>query len=292
MLSVHSVIVGLIAGASARRSIVAGAALLLAFPVGAVLLAAGDAVAAVRTETIDYRVGDETFTGFLAYDDAIEGGRPGVLVVHEWWGANAYVRKRAEMLAEEGYTALALDMYGSGRVAEHPDDAKRFAQAVMADRPGAEARFAAAQALLQAQPTVDPDSIAAIGYCFGGGVVLHMARIGADLDGVVSFHGSLAPSHAATPGQVKAAVLVFTGIDDPLVPADQVSGFVAEMHAAGIGYSVVAYPGVTHSFTNPIADQLAARFQLPLAYDADADADSWLHTQMFLDRIFNRVDGP
>jgi dienelactone hydrolase len=277
--------------AAGRRSGPAAAVLAVVVAVLAVL-APGDAAADVRTETVSYRVGDETFTGTLAYDDAVEGPRPGILVVHEWWGANDYVRKRAEMLAEEGYTAFALDMYGSGKVAEHPDDARRFSQEVMANRPAAEARFNAALALLRQHPTVDPDSIAAIGYCFGGGIVLHMARAGADLRGVVSFHGSLAPSTPVRPGSVTAAVLVFTGIDDPFVPAEKVSAFVAEMHAAKVAYTVVGYPGVTHGFTNPVADQLGARFNLPLAYDAAADADSWQRTMLFFDDLFNREETP
>jgi|APTNR8051073442_1049403.scaffolds.fasta_scaffold14617_2 dienelactone hydrolase len=274
-----------------RRSGAATVVLALIVPVLAVL-APVDAAAELRTETVTYQVGDESFTGTLAYDDVIDGPRPGVLVVHEWWGANDYVRKRAEMLAEEGYTAFALDMYGSGKVAEHPDDARRFSQEVMANRPAAEARFAAALALLRQHPTVDPDAIAAIGYCFGGGIVLHMARIGADLRGVVSFHGSLASTTPVRPGSISSAVMVFTGIDDPFVPAEQVSAFVAEMHNAKAAYTVVGYPGVTHGFTNPVADQLAARFDLPLAYDAAADADSWLRTQVFFDGLFSREETP
>jgi dienelactone hydrolase len=142
--------------------------------------------AAVKTDEVSYLVGDKEFTGYLTYDDATESRRPGVLVVHEWWGHNAYARKRAEMLAELGYTAFALDMYGTGKLAEHPDDAKAFMQAVTANMPEAEKRFAMAKAVLQSHPTVDPDRVAAIGYCFGGGIVLHMARTGIDLDGVVS----------------------------------------------------------------------------------------------------------
>jgi len=244
------------------------------------------AVAALKTEEIVYRVGAEKFTGYLAWDDAIKGKRPGVLVVHEWWGHNAYARKRAEMLAELGYTAFALDMYGSGKVADHPDDAKGFMQAVVSNMPEAEKRFDKAKSILQAQPTVDADHIAAIGYCFGGGIVLHMARVGDDLDGVVSFHGSLGTEQPAAKGKVKARVRVFTGAADPFAPPELVSAFEQEMQQAGVDYQVQSYPGVKHSFTNPQADEFAKRFGMPLAYDKHADEDSWQRMQTFFAEIF------
>lgn len=249
-------------------------------------LSAG-AFAALQGKEIVYHVGDNEFTGYLVYDDAIEGKRPGVLVVHEWWGHNAYARKRADMLAREGYTAFALDMYGTGKVADHPDDAKAFMQAVTANMPEAERRFDKAKALLQQQPTVDADHIAAIGYCFGGGIVLHMARAGEDLDGVVSFHGSLGTEVPARKGEVKARVLVFTGAADPFAPPQVVAGFEKEMQAAGADYRVVSYPGVKHSFTNPEADGFAQRFGMPLAYDKHADEDSWKQTGEFFTEIFS-----
>jgi dienelactone hydrolase len=244
------------------------------------------AFAAVKGEEMVYRVGDTEFTGYLAYDDAVEGKRPGVLVVHEWWGHTPYARMRADMLAEMGYTAFALDMYGTGKVADHPDRAKSFMQAVTANMQEAERRFDAAKALLQQQPTVDADHIAAIGYCFGGGIVLHMARSGEDLDGVVSFHGSLATATPAADGAVKARVLVFNGEADPFVGAEAVEAFEKEMQAAGADYQLVNYPGVKHSFTNPEADAFAQRFGMPLAYDKQADDDSWKRTGEFFTRIF------
>lgn len=266
----------------------------LSRPVAALvlLLFSAAASAAVRTETITYRIGDEEFTGYLAYDDAIAGKRPGVLVVHEWWGQNAYVRKRAEMLAELGYAGFALDMYGNGKVADHPDTAKAFAQAATASMPAAEKRFAAAADLLRRQPMVDADQIAAIGYCFGGAIVLHMARSGADLDGVVSYHGNLSTTTSAQPGQVKAEVLVFTGDADPMVPPQQVADFAAEMVRAGVNFSVTGYAGAKHSFTNPDADRIGREFGLPVAYDRTADADSWSRTQEFLKKIFANSNQP
>lgn len=242
--------------------------------------------AEIKTETINYVVGDTSMTGYLAYDDAVSGPRPGVLVVHEWWGQNDYARKRAEMLAKLGYTALALDMYGEGKVADHPDTAKAFMQSVISNMPVAERRFAAARAVLEMQPTVDKQHIAAIGYCFGGGVVLHMARVGMDLDAVVSFHGSLGTEAAAQPGAVKARILVFTGADDPFAPPEQVQAFEHEMSAANAMYELVSYSGVKHSFTNPAADAVGQRFNMPLAYNAQADAASWKRMQSFLETVF------
>ncbi|WP_455234867.1 dienelactone hydrolase family protein [Thiogranum longum] len=245
------------------------------------------AIAEIQTREVTYQVGGSEFTGYLAYDDALSGKRPGVLVVHEWWGHNAYARKRAEMLAQLGYTALALDMYGTGKVAEHPDDAKKFMQAVTSNMPEAQKRFTAARNLLSEQDTVDSSQIAAIGYCFGGGMVLNMARAGMDLDGVVSFHGSLGTQTPAQAGQVKARVLVLTGADDPFIPPQQVQGFEQEMKAAGVDYEVHSYPGVKHSFTNPDADSFAERFDMPLAYDEAADKDSWQRMQVFLKSVFS-----
>jgi dienelactone hydrolase len=243
-------------------------------------------LAALQSKEIVYRVGDQEFTGYLAWDAATEGRRPGVLVVHEWWGHNAYARKRADMLAQLGYAAFALDMYGTGKLAEHPEDAKKFMQAVVGNMPVVERRFDAAVAVLKRQPVVDPQRIAAIGYCFGGGVVLHMARAGRDLEGVVSFHGSLGTQSPAQQGEVEASVLVFNGADDPFVPAEAVAAFEQEMQAAGVDYRLVNYPGARHSFTNPQADSFGERFDMPLAYDAAADADSWEQTRRFLRRIF------
>ncbi len=250
------------------------------------LLVASSSWAELKTEVVHYQVGEVRLTGYLAYDDSIQGKRPGILVMHEWWGHNDYVRKRAEMLARLGYTALALDMYGEGKVADHPDDAKGFMQALMSDMKVAEARFDAAHELLMQHATVDADMVAAMGYCLGGGLVLHMARAGKDLDGVVSYHGSLGTETPAQAGAVNAKVRVFNGAADPFVTPEQIDGFHQEMKAAGIDYQLINYPGVQHSFTNPAADGFAKRFGMPLAYDAEADADSWRKTQVFFRELF------
>ncbi len=244
------------------------------------------ASAEVVTEEVHYRDGDTEMHGMLAYDNASQEPRPGILVVHEWWGQNDYPRERARQLAALGYTALAVDMYGEGKTAAHPDDAGKFAGAVGGNLPLAKARFEAALAALREHPTVADDKIAAIGYCFGGGVVINMARLGTDINGVVSYHGSVAAKTPAGPGDVKTRVLVFNGADDPLVTAEQIENFKSEMDAAGADYEFVNYPGVLHSFTNPGADAKAKEFGLPLAYDPAADKDSWERTQVFFEEIF------
>ncbi len=235
---------------------------------------------------VEYRAGGTLLKGYLAENTEMKGKRPGILVVHEWWGQNEYLRKRARMLAELGYTALAVDMFGEGRIARHPDEAGKFANEVIKNKALEEARFNAALNFIKQQPSVDPTRIAAIGYCFGGGVVLQMARQGADLKGVVSFHGTLATDTPAKPGAVKARMLVFSGEADKMVPAEQVVAFKKEMSKAGVSYRHVGYPGAKHSFTNPEADKYAREFNIPLGYDKKADQDSWARMRKFLKEVF------
>lgn len=225
----------------------------------------------IQTREIEYREGETVLKGFMAWDAARGGRRPGVLVVHEWWGHNEHARNQARRLAEAGYVGFALDLYGDGKVATHPDSAQAFMAEATSDRNRLVARFNAAREQLVQDPHVDPERIAAIGYCFGGAVVLGQARAGADLDAVVSFHGALIPG-AVDSGAVRARVLVLTGAADPMIPADAVERFRSEMTAAGARFEIVSYPGVKHSFTNPAAD--AAGME-GLAYDAEADRMSW-----------------
>jgi dienelactone hydrolase len=250
------------------------------------LLISGAAQAALREQPIDYRAGDTTLKGYLVWDDKFAGKRPGVLVVHEFWGLNDYARTRARMLAELGYTALAVDMYGDGKVGAHPKEASEFMNAVLSHADIAQSRFVAAKGLLAQQPSVDPSKIAAIGYCFGGGTVLMMARMGVDLKAVVSFHGMLGTQTPAQPGQVKARVLVETGADDQMAPAADIDAFKKEMTAAGVSYQVDVYPGAKHGFTNPEADNVARQFELPVGYNADADKKSWQAMQKLFQQVF------
>jgi len=242
----------------------------------------------VRGEPVTYSDGTTTMKGYLAYDDGSSGKRPGILVVHEWWGQNEYVRKRARMLAELGYVALAVDMYGEGKVADHPDDAGKFSGEIRKNMDLGRRRFETARKLLAGYRLTDPTRIGAIGYCFGGGVVLQMARDGSDLAGVASFHGGLATDSPAKKGAVKAKVLVATGADDRFVPPDQVEAFRKEMSDAGADFRVISYPGAVHSFTNPDADANGKRFNLPLAYNAEADRKSWDEMKGFFSKIFSR----
>lgn len=242
--------------------------------IGMMVFAAA-ANAAIKTKQVSYEANGTKLKGFIAWDDAVKGKRPGVLVVHEWWGLNDYARKRARMLAEQGYTALALDMYGHGKQAHHPDDAMKFSSEVSKNEALAKARFEAALALLKQQKTVDADNIGAIGYCFGGSVVLNMARIGEPLKVVESFHGGLKTAHPAEPGMVQARIASFTGEADPFIPAEDVAAFRQEMDKAGVNYQAVTYPGAMHSFTSPEADKYGKEFKLPMAYNEAADKDSW-----------------
>ncbi len=246
------------------------------------------AQAEVVGKEVSYRSDGTTLKGYIAYDDAYIGKRPAVLVVHEWWGHNAYARHRADMLAQQGYTALAVDMYGDGKVAQHPDDAGKFAAEVSKNMPMAKARFEAGMQLLRKQKNVDAKELAAIGYCFGGGVVLNMARMGEPLKAVVSFHGSLSTDTPAQAGQIKARLMSFTGEDDVMITADKVAAFKQEMTDAKADFRVVTYPGVKHSFTNPDADELGKKFNLPLAYNAAADKDSWQQATVFLKDVFSK----
>lgn len=242
--------------------------------------------AAVKGEEVAYESGGVVMKGYLAYDDAIKSKRPGVLVVHDWWGHGEYVRGRARALAALGYTALAVDMYGSGKQVEHPDDAGKLSGTVRGNLPVMKARFNAACDVLGKHGTVDARRIAAIGYSFGGSTVLEMARQGVDIAGVVNFYGDLTTQHPAPKGGIKANILVLNAAADAMIPPEQVNKFKQEMAAAKADYKFINYPGTKHLFTRPDADALAKKYNLPLAYDAEADRKSWTEMQAFFKRIF------
>ena len=246
----------------------------------------GLAQAAIKGEEISYQAGDTNLKGYLVYDDSSKKVRPGILVIHEWWGHNDYTRKRAKMLAELGYVALAVDMYGDGKTADHPKDAGAFAGAVRGNMPVAKQRFDAALELLQKNALTDKTKVAAVGYCFGGGIALEMARSGADLKGVVSFHGSLGTEQPAKKDSVKANILVLTGEADPMIKPEAIDKFKAEMDAAGVHYQVISYKDAKHAFTNPAATELGKKFDMPIAYDKNADKASWEKMQVFLKKVF------
>lgn len=233
--------------------------------------------AEVKMDPVEYKHADTTLKGFVVYDDAVTGKRPGVIVVHEWWGINDYPKERARMLAQKGYVAFAADMFGDGKTTEHPQEAGEWAGALAANKDVAKARFMAAYDILKKDPRVAADRMAAIGYCMGGSVVLRMAFDGVDLDGVASFHGGLFPEPAA--GPVKASILVCHGAADGFMPEDVVLQFQKNLAASGADYEFISYGGAKHSFTNPGADK---RGIAGLEYNAAADRRSWAALLDFL----------
>ncbi|MFL1526404.1 dienelactone hydrolase family protein [Pseudomonas sp. O230] len=254
------------------------------------LAVSGLSQATIKAQEIPYQSPDGTkLIGYYAYDDAVKGPRPGIVVVHEWWGLNDYAKRRARDLAGLGYSALAIDMYGDGKNTEHPKDAMAFMQAAMKDSDAAGARFQAGLDLLKKQPQTDPEKIAAIGYCFGGGVVLNAARQGLPLAGVVSFHGALATKTPATPGSVKAKILVEHGALDSMVTAENVAAFKSEMDKAGADYRFVSLEGAKHGFSNPDADRLSHGDHggPDIGYNKAADEKSWADMQAFFKKIFS-----
>ncbi|MEB0048247.1 MULTISPECIES: dienelactone hydrolase family protein [unclassified Pseudomonas] len=256
----------------------------------AVLALSGLTHAAIKTEEIHYQSTDGSkMIGYYAYDDAIKGPRPGVVVVHEFWGLNDYAKRRARDLAGLGYSALAIDMYGDGKNTEHPKDAMAFMQEALKDSAVASARFQAGLDLLKKQPQTDPEKLAAIGYCFGGAVVLNAARQGVPLAGVVSFHGALATNTPATTGSVKAKILVEHGAKDSMVTPQNVAAFKAEMDQAGADYRFVSLDNAKHGFTNPEADRLSHGDHggPDIGYNKAADERSWADMQAFFKKIFS-----
>lgn len=252
-----------------------------------VLAHGGSARGEVKTQELEYKQGTTVLQGFLAWDDAAKDKRPGVVVVHEWWGHNAHARNQAKRLAQAGYVAFALDMYGKGKVAQHPKDAQAFVAEATKDAAVMRARFDAALAQIKKAPQVDAARIAAIGYCFGGAVVLDMARSGADLAAVATFHGALGSKLTAQKG-IKPRILVMTGADDPMIGADLVDKFRQEMTAAGAKFEVISYPGAKHSFTNPDADKAG---MAAVAYNAAADKSSWEVLLKMLGEVFGPKAG-
>jgi len=241
--------------------------------------------AAVVSKEVSYQGDGITMKGYIAWDDAIKGKRPGVLVVHEWWGHNQYARSRADMLARLGYTAMAIDMYGDGKTADHPKQAGEFSGMVKANMDGAVRRFEAARNTLAAESTVDASKIAAIGYCFGGGIVLEMARRGMDLKGVVSVHGNYSTNSPAKRGAVKAKVLVLHGAADPFTKPETLAAFKKEMKDAKVDFRFVSYPGAKHAFSNPDATALGKKFGIPIEYNKNADRKSWAELTRFLRKV-------
>jgi dienelactone hydrolase len=242
---------------------------------------ASAAFAEVKTKTVTYEYGGVTMKGYLAWDDAVKGKRPGVLVVHEWWGLNDYAKGRAEQLAKMGYVALAADMYGEGKSTQHPQEAGAMAEEVRKDLKTWLGRANAALQTLRAQETVDPKKIAAIGYCFGGATVLQLAYSGADLAAVVSFHGALVVPESTK--DIKARILILHGADDPFVTPDAVQKLRAALDQGKVNYRFVSYPGTVHGFTVPNSEKSGVK---GVAYNAEADRQSWLEMVKLFQEVF------
>jgi dienelactone hydrolase len=245
--------------------------------------AATAASAEMRKEAVEYKHGNTVLEGYLVYDDSLPGKQPGVLVVHDWTGHNPYARQRAEQLAQLGYVAFALDMYGKGVRAKDAADASAKADVFKKDRALLRSRAGAGLDVLRKHPRVDPERLAAIGYCFGGTTALELARGGASLAGVVSFHGGLDTPNPDDAKKIRGKILVLHGADDPFVPAKQVADFEEEMRKAGVDWELVKYGGAVHSFTNPGAGNDNSTGS---AYNAKADARSWQAMKDFFAELF------
>jgi dienelactone hydrolase len=240
---------------------------------------------AVVTRTVSYRHDGVSLQGYLAYDNALKGKRPGVLVVHEWWGLNDYARKRATQLAAMGYVAFALDMYGKDKVADHPEQAKEFMKQVTENVDTWQKRALAGLAILKKQPNTDSSRIAAIGYCFGGSTVQQLAYSGADIRGIVSFHGSLIPPTESAVKQTKAKILICHGASDPFTKPEAMQAYIAAMNASDIDWQMDIYGHAKHGFTNPGAD----KHGMPaLGYNRHADLRSWEAMRQFFNEIFSK----
>jgi dienelactone hydrolase len=237
----------------------------------------------MKKEFVEYRHNDTVLEGYLAYDERIKEKRPGVVVIHEWYGLNDYAKARAEQLADMGYVAFAADIYGKGVRAKNMEEAAKLAGIYRADRGLMRTRAAAGLEALRQQSQVDSGRIAAIGYCFGGQTALELARSGAELSGVVSFHGNLDTPNSGDAKNIKAKVLVLHGADDPLVTPAHVHAFQDEMRKASIDWQLVMYGGAVHSFTNPASGSDPSK---GLAYNEKADRRSWAAMKLFFDEIF------
>lgn len=241
--------------------------------------------AVVRSEVVEYRQGDAVLQGWVSYDDAVKGPRPAVLVVHDWKGATEHQKGIAERLAELGYVALACDVYGKGVRPTTSQEARTEAMKYYRDPALFRARTRAGLDFLAARPQADAARLAAIGYCFGGAGVLELARSGAPLKAVVSFHGSLGTVDSTGAKDIRGKVLVLHGADDPNVGPAEVQGFIEEMRRGGVDYQLVEYGGAVHSFTDPRAGNDNSK---GAAYNAAADRRSWAAMRAFFNEVFER----
>ncbi|MEM0914313.1 MAG: dienelactone hydrolase family protein [Planctomycetota bacterium] len=250
-------------------------------------LVAAAAWGEVKIGTVHYDHDGVALEGVLAYDDAIAGPRPGVLIVHAWWGRGPQETSRARQLAELGYTAMAIDMFGKGKRTEDPAQAGAWAGEMYTDRQLARDRLSAALAVLRDQPTVDPSRIAIIGYCFGGAMAFELAYAGAGIDAAISFHGN--PMPPMERDKTDARLLILHGADDPLAPMPEMVSLVEALTNSGSDVQLVAFGGAQHSFTDPTADKHGIE---GVRYDATADERSWALMSMLFDELWSQADTP
>lgn len=239
----------------------------------------------LKEEAVTYKDDTATLVGYVVYNEASDQPRPGVLVVPEWWGLNDYTKSRARQLAELGYVALAVDMYGNGKQASTPDEAGKAAAAIYTHPALIKSRVAAALAQLKTYPQTDTGRVAAIGYCFGGAMVLNAAKMGLPLNGVVSFHGNLAGA-PANKDLLKARILVCHGGADKFISPEEEAQFKKGLDSIGADYTFKSYPGALHAFSNPDATEIGKKYNIPIAYNAAADSASWQDMKDFFGKIF------
>lgn len=240
----------------------------------------------IKEQIIAFTEAGINYKCFVAYDENIKGKRPAILVIPEWWGLNDYTRSRARQLATLGYIAMAVDMYGNGANAANPQEAQQLTKPFYSNPQLSKSRVESAIKLLKTFPMADGSKMAAIGYCFGGNVVLNAARLGTELKGVVSFHGGLggAPADKAL---LKAKILVCNGGNDKFVSQESIDEFRHSMDSIGADYKFISYPNATHAFTNPAATETGKKFGMPIEYNAEADKASWNDMKGFLGKLFS-----
>ena len=241
----------------------------------------------IKEDKITYSVGNKRYNGVIVYDENQKGKRPAILVVHEWWGLTEYPVMRAKRLAELGYIAMAVDMYGDGKVAANPTEAKELAMPFYKDPQMGKSNLEAAISKLKEYKQVDNQSISAIGYCFGGSIVLNAAKLGVNLKGVVSFHGGLA-GVPADKALLKSAILVCHGGSDKFIPESDITGFKHQLDSIGANYKFIVYPNATHAFTNPGSTATGKKFSMPIEYNQKADQDSWSDMKMFFAKVLKK----
>ena len=250
-------------------------------------LNAQNSSSSIKEENITFTIDKTVFKGYVAYDDNIKGKRPAILIVHEWWGLNDYPKMRARQLAKLGYMAMAVDLFGDGKVAANPTDAQLLTAPFYANPQLSKIRLDAALSKIKEFRQTDLSNIYAIGYCFGGSAVLNSAKLGSDFKGIVIFHGGL-KGVPASKELLKAKILVCHGGSDKFVPEKDVTDFKQQMDSIGANYKVIVYPNATHAFTNPASTENGKKFNMPIEYNEKADKDSWNDMKIFLAALIKK----